>query len=331
MTSPDSGQRREYLVDADAAGERLDRWLASCDDAPTRSQIAAAIGRGDVIVDGKVAKASLRLKGGERVVLALVAAEPSGEVVAEDIPLDVLYADDQLVAVNKAAGMVVHPAAGHRAGTLVNAILHAYPPVGFTAAPERAGIVHRLDRDTSGVILIARSVAAHEKLAAQFRQRSIEKEYAALVRGNIEKGGEIDAPIGRHPSERKKMSTSAHQSRSALTHYEVEERFGIATLLRVKPHTGRTHQIRVHLAAKGWPVVGDKTYGVLGEKSATRLRKQWGKAAELLAGMKRQALHARRIAFDHPGDGRRMTLEAPLPDDLAMLLDALREASGPAS
>jgi 23S rRNA pseudouridine1911/1915/1917 synthase len=308
----------------------LDRWLAARDDAPTRSQIAAAIGRGDVTVDGKVAKAAARLKGGERVVVAMLVQEPDGEVLAEDIALDVIYADDEFVAINKAAGMVVHPAAGHRAGTLVNAILHAYPPTGWSGAPDRAGIVHRLDRDTSGVILVARSVGAHEKLAAQFRKRSIEKEYAALVRGNVEKGGEIDAPIGRHPSERKKMSTAARQSRSALTVYEVDECFGVATLLKVKPHTGRTHQIRVHLAAQGWPVVGDKTYGALGPKTAAKLRKQWGKRADLLAGMPRQALHARRIAFDHPGDGRRMVLEAPFPDDLAELLGALRAASTPA-
>lgn len=322
-----TGDRRTYLVDPDGAGERLDRWLASREDVPTRSQIAGAISRGDVIVDGKAAKASTRLRGGEEVVLVTAQAQDEGDAAtAENIPLDVLYADDELVVVNKAAGMVVHPAAGHRAGTLVNAILHAYPPTGWNGPAERAGIVHRLDRDTSGVILVARTVAAHEKLAAQFRSRTIKKEYAALVRGNVEKGGQIDEPIGRHPTERKKMSTSARQSRSALTVYEVEERFELATLLRVSPHTGRTHQIRVHLAAHGWPVVGDKTYGAPSPKTLARLRKQWGARADALGAMKRQALHAWRIAFDHPGDGRRMTLEAPLPGDLRGLLETLRSA-----
>ncbi len=320
----EADHRRTYLVDPDDSGQRLDRWLAGRDDAPTRSQIAAAIARGDVTVDDKPAKASMRLRGGECVVLRFVHREQPGDAVAEDIALEVLFADDDLVVVNKAAGMVVHPAAGHRAGTLVNAILHAYPPTGWTGPADRAGIVHRLDRDTSGVILVARTVAAHEKLAAQFRDRTIKKEYAAVVRGNVDKGGEIDAPIGRHPTERKKMSIAARQSRSALTVYEVEERFELATFLRVSPHTGRTHQIRVHLAAQGWPIVGDKTYGAPGPKTLARLRKQWGPRAAALVGMKRQALHAWRIAFDHPGDGRRMTLEAPLPADLTELLDALR-------
>ena len=317
-------RRREYLVDVDGAGQRLDRWLAAREDAPTRSQITAAITDGGVSVDGKIVKPSLRLKGGERIVFDERAPEITGDAVAEDIPLDVLYADDEIVAVNKAAGMVVHPAAGHRAGTLVNAILHAYPPTEWSGPADRAGIVHRLDRDTSGVILVARTVEAHEKLSAQFRARSIKKEYAAVVRGNVERGGEINDSIGRHPTERKKMSTGARASRSALTVYEVEEQFGLATFLRVRPHTGRTHQIRVHLAAHGWPVVGDKTYGVPGPKAVIRVRRQWGRRADLLSGMKRQALHAWRIAFDHPGDGRRMTLEAPLPDDLTELLDGLR-------
>jgi 23S rRNA pseudouridine1911/1915/1917 synthase len=298
------------VVDDEAAGERLDRWLASLPGARTRSQIAAAIAEGLVTVDGRPAKAGLRLRGGERVVLQPRSREEPTTVVAEEIALDVLYEDEHVVAINKPAGMVVHPAVGNRKGTLVNAILHAFPGAAWPGARERAGIVHRLDRDTSGVILVALSVAALEGIAKQFRERTIEKEYLALVRGKVATAGAIDAAIGRHSRDRKRMSTVTRKGRAAVSYYEPLERFGDLTLVLVRPRTGRTHQIRVHLATAGWPVVADPLYG-RSDRAGRRI-------------MSRLALHAWRIRFDHPVSGQRMTVTAPLPRDFAAALDALR-------
>jgi 23S rRNA pseudouridine1911/1915/1917 synthase len=312
------------VVPAEARGQRLDRWLAALPDAPTRSQVALAIAAGHVTLDGAAAKASYRLRGGEAVRIEMPEKRAPVGIVAQAIALDVLYADEVMVAINKAPGMVVHPAAGNRAGTLVHALLHRFPLHALPGAPERAGIVHRLDRDTSGVILVALDVRAHEALAKQFRNRTIEKQYLALVRGDVRKAGEIDAPIGRHPHDRKRMSTSARRARSASTAYRVEESFGAATLLRVEPHTGRTHQIRVHLASRGWPIVGDSVYGALSDRALAAARRRWGERARLLETLPRQALHAHRIRFAHPMSGRPMEIDAPLAEDMAELVRALR-------
>lgn len=300
-----------FLVDETAAGERLDRWLASLPGAPTRSQIVAAIAEGLVTVADRPAKAGQRLRVGERVVFRPRPSEEATTVAAEDIALDVLYEDEHLVAIDKPAGMVVHPAVGNRRGTLVNAILHAYPRAEWPGARERPGIVHRLDRDTSGVILVALSAVALEGIAKQFRERTVEKEYLALVRGRVAAAGTIDAAIGRHPRDRKLMSTAARKGRSAQSRYEPLERFAETTLLSVRPRTGRTHQIRVHLATAGWPIVADPLYGGASRGGARRL-------------MTRLALHAWRIRFDHPASGARMTVTAPLPADFQAALDALR-------
>lgn len=308
--SPNSRDGQSFVVGEEASGERLDRWLASLPGAPTRSQVSAAISEGLVTVDGRPAKAGYRLRAGERIVLRSRPRDEPTTVAAEEIPLDILYADAHVVAINKPAGMVVHPAVGNRRGTLVNAILHAFPSAEWPGAPDRAGIVHRLDRDTSGVILVALSAAALEGIARQFRDRTVEKEYLALVRGNVTVAGSIDAPIGRHPRDRKRMSTAARKGRSAVSFYEPIERFGNATLLLVRPRTGRTHQIRVHLAASGWPIVADPLYGK-GSRDGRRI-------------MARLALHAWRIRFDHPVSGERLTVTAPLPEDFAEALDALR-------
>jgi len=308
--SPPRCGAQAFIVEEAAAGQRLDRWLASLPGAPTRSQIAAAIAEGLVTIDERPAKAGHRLRAGERVVFRPRVRDEPTRVAPEEIPLDVLYEDEHVVAINKPAGMVVHPAVGNRKGTLVNAILHAYPHMESRGAGERAGIVHRLDRDTSGVILVALSAAALEAIAKQFRDRTVEKEYLALVRGRVSAAGTIDAAIGRHPRDRKRMSTAARRSRSAQSYYEPLERFDGVTLLLVRPRTGRTHQIRVHLAAAGWPIVADPLYGggrVRGARPMTRL-----------------ALHAWRIRFDHPVSGERVTVTAPLPGDFQAALDALR-------
>jgi 23S rRNA pseudouridine1911/1915/1917 synthase len=221
---------------------------------------------------------------------------------------------------------VVHPAAGSRSGTLVHALLHRFPRAELPGAPERAGIVHRLDRDTSGVILVALDVRAHEGLAKQFRSRTIRKYYLALVRGDVREPGHIDSPIGRHPHDRKRMSVSARHARTATTDYQPIERFGLATLLDVEPHTGRTHQIRVHLASRGWPIVADPVYGVPSERTLATARRRWGRAESLLEEMPRQALHAHRIRFTHPVSGDVLEIEAPVPNDLRLLLQGLRDA-----
>jgi 23S rRNA pseudouridine1911/1915/1917 synthase len=309
--SPSRADSQAFVVDETAAGERLDRWLASLPGAPTRSQIAAAIAEGLVTVADRPAKAGQRLRAGERVVFRPRPSEETTTVAAEDIALDVLYEDEHLVAINKPAGMVVHPAVGNRRGTLVNAILHAYPRAEWPGARERAGVVHRLDKDTSGVILVALSAVALEGIAKQFRERTVEKEYLAVVRGRVAAAGTIDAAIGRHPRDRKRMSTVARKARSAQSRYEPLERFAETTLLLVRPRTGRTHQIRVHLATAGWPIVADPLYGGTGRGGARRL-------------MTRLALHAWRIRFDHPASGAPMTVTAPLPADFQAALDALR-------
>jgi len=309
-----------FDVEPCSAGERVDSWLAKQEGAPTRSQISQAADAGFLCVDGKVVKPSYRLRGGERVEFEPPKTAGTEHVVPQPIDIDVLYEDDAIVAVNKAPGMVVHPAAGNRDGTLVNAILHRYATTDWPGETERAGIVHRLDRDTSGVILVARTVAAHEALAKQFRERDIEKHYLALVRGKVPGPGRIEEPIGRHPRDRKRMSTASRKSRSAVTEYEPTESFEGATLLLVRPHTGRTHQIRVHLSSRGWPIVGDKVYGARANARTV------GRRRDALTEMPRQALHAWRIGFAHPVSGEPMTVEAPLARDFLQVLERLRNA-----
>ncbi len=300
-------------VPADAEGERLDVWLAGQPSAPTRSQIKIAAKAGLLTVDGRAARVSQRLRGGEMVGLL---DGPGGyspnDVGPENIALEVLFEDSCLVAVNKRAGMVVHPAVGNRSGTLVNALLGRYPGASLPGEAVRAGIVHRLDRDTSGVILVARTVSAHESLARQFRERSVRKIYWAVVQGRVAGEERFDAPIGRHPTDRKRMSIHGKPARAAVTDVRPLECYPGTTLVEARPQTGRTHQIRVHLAARGWPVLGDKVYG--GARGPVAL-------------IARQALHAMSIEFAHPEIGARLTIQAPLPPDFEELLRLLRAAS----
>jgi 23S rRNA pseudouridine1911/1915/1917 synthase len=243
------------------------------------------------------------------------------EPKAEEIPLTILYQDHDLIVVDKPAGMVVHPAAGHASGTLVNALLHHVDDLSGIGGEKRPGIVHRLDRGTSGLLVVAKHDAAHEELARQFREREVEKEYVALVWGEVNAGRRIDAPIGRDPADRKKMSQRARRSREAVTRILRAERVHpMLTLARVAIHTGRTHQIRVHLSAIGHPIVGDALYG--------GVHRRVPGDAKAVTHLDRPFLHAARLVFHHPSDGRRMEFDSPLPADLERVLADLREDDG---
>jgi len=296
-------------VPSAAAGMRLDRFVASLPGIGTRSQAKQLIDAGRVRVDGIARKRALPLHAGARITVSVPLA-PRARVEPEPLPLTVLYEDDAVIAIDKPPGIVVHPAPGARRGTVVNALLHRLASVAGVGDPERPGIVHRLDRDTSGVLLVARTVAALEGLARQFRERQIEKRYLAIVRGRLASAtGVIDRPIGRHPRERKRMSVRSRGGRAAVTRWKVLEYLPGATLVRLAPETGRTHQLRVHLAALGHPVVGDRLYGVRRAKGPP---------------FSRQALHAEEIRFTHPTTGRPIVVASPLPPDLAGLLAELR-------
>lgn len=301
----ESFETREITVTE--AGERLDKYLAAQFSDLSRAQIQALIRAGQVTVNGAAAKASLRLEGGERIRLQVPVAEEAAEPEPEAIPLVVLYEDEQVAVVDKPAGMVVHPAFGHQTGTLVNAALSRWPQIAAFAEPGRAGIVHRLDKETSGVILIAKTPQALESLRTQFKARTIRKRYLALVEGLPQTPeGVIDAPIGRDSRQRKRMAV-LRDGREALTEFRVVEVFASYSLLEVWPKTGRTHQIRAHLAFIGHPVVGDTVYG---------RRKQ-------PFTLKRHFLHAASITFAHPISGEPITVESPLPVALQNLLDKL--------
>jgi 23S rRNA pseudouridine1911/1915/1917 synthase len=272
---------------------------------------------GHVQVAGRTAKSNQAVKAGQ--VVTVEVPEPvASAVAAEDLPLGIIYEDHDLVVVDKPAGMVVHPAAGHAGGTLVNALLHHVRDLSGIGGEQRPGIVHRLDRGTSGLMVVAKHDASHDELARQFHDREVEKEYVALVWGTVQAGRRIDEPIGRDPADRKKMSARARRSRAAATRIVGAEHFGRAlTLARVAIHTGRTHQIRVHLSAIGHPVVGDSLYGGVRRRVPGDLR--------AIARLDRPFLHAARLAFTHPVDGRRLEFSSDLPADLQRVLDDLWE------
>lgn len=300
----DEGHMIEFQVQA--GGERLDKLLTARLESLSRSQVQALIRDGRVLVNGRPVKASYRLEGGEAIAVSLPVQEDEPPA-AEVIPLDVLYEDDQVAVVNKPAGMVVHPAFGHTSGTLVNAVLARWPQIDGFSDPSRAGIVHRLDKDTSGVIVVAKTPEALDWLRAQFKQRLVRKRYLALVYGSPETPeGVIDAPIGRDAAQRKRMAVR-RDGREALTEFRVLEHYADFSLLEVFPKTGRTHQIRVHLAFIGNPVVGDRVYGR--RRQAIRL--------------KRHFLHAASIAFAPAPGAPPVTVEAPLPAGLANVLAKL--------
>ena len=343
---------KTFEVGGAEAGERLDAYLAARVEGASRTALKRLIEDGEVLVDGRARKASHKLRAGGRVEVELPPPAPS-ELTPEDIPLDIVYEDEDLIVVNKPAGMVVHPAAGVRGGTLANALAYrlriadcglridenpaashevsAPPAAQMSSSSEtnpqsavrnpqslRPGIVHRLDRDTSGLLVAAKTAAAHENLSEQFRAREVFKSYVALAHGVVkEEAGRIEQPVGRDPRQRTRMAV-VRGGRAALSLYRVRRRFARFTLLDVEIKTGRTHQIRVHLAWLKHPVVGDETYGAGRDRAVAdaRLRAR-------IAALGRHFLHAERLAFRHPRTGRTLSFEAPLPAELADFLAGL--------
>ena len=314
----------ELTVEAAQGGWRLDVFLAHHFSDYSRVHLRRVITAGGVIIDGRGGKPAYRLTPGQRVRIVLPEI-PRAAPRPENIPLDILYEDEHLVVVNKPPGMVVHPARGHWSGTLASALqFHFGGTLSTTGGPSRPGIVHRLDRDTSGVILVARNDIAHAKLSRQFANRTIEKEYFALVVGCPERDRDyIDCPIGFHPHQREKMAIRREDpaSRSAQTFYEVLERFDGFAAIKLVPKTGRTHQIRVHLGHIGCPVLCDRQYGHRSKITRGEIRRD---TSDSLILLERQALHVRRLKFVHPESGIVLEIEAPLPGDMKAVLDELK-------
>lgn len=298
------------------AGKRLDQCLVALFGDYSRSKLQTWIKAGKVQVDGCQLKPRDKLEGGETITLD-AEAEVVMETEAEDIPLDIVYEDGSLLIVNKPAGLVVHPAVGNWQGTLVNALLNHAPELNTLP---RAGIVHRLDKDTSGLLMVAKTLKAHHSLTAQLQERSINREYLALVKGWMTAGGTIDEAIGRHPVDRKRYTVRA-EGKPAITHYRLVQRFKRNTLIRVKLETGRTHQIRVHMAHINYPLVGDPVYGGRFQLPAGCSEK----LEQALRGFKRQALHATLLGLVHPETGDYQEWQQPVPEDMQNLLDALAE------
>ncbi len=314
--------RREFVVASEEAGLRLDRWLAARLPELSRTRLQALVEAGRVRVAGQPRKAAYRLRAGERVSLELPAPVPE-PLAPEKIPLPIVYEDEHLLVADKPRGMVIHPGAGHSSGTLAAAVLAHAPSVAGVGGPGRPGIVHRLDKGTSGLLVVAKRVQAYEALVKQFAARSVSRRYLALVHGAVkEPRGIIEAPIGRHPRNRIRMAvTPAAQGKTAITHFAVLERFANFTYLETRLGTGRTHQIRVHLAFLGHPVVGDETYR---RRSTPRIQDP-GLAA-LVADLEGVALHAATLGFVHPATGERLEFTSPLPERIARLLSYLRSA-----
>ena len=314
-----NAQGLDFVVPADAQGSRLDRFLVSVLADYSRSQIQKLIADGHVSVRRLPARAlavraNLQVREGDQVVVYAPDAAPS-PLTAEALPVEILYQDADVAVLNKPAGMVMHPGTGHGSGTLVNALLHHLTDLSGIGGEQRPGIVHRLDRGTSGVMVIAKNDRANQELSRQFHDREVEKEYIALVWGVVQAGRRIDAAIGRDPANRQKMSSRAKHAREAVTRITRAHHMPGLTLCQVAIHTGRTHQIRVHLSAIGHPVVGDSLYGGVHRRVAGDIR--------AVQRLERPFLHAARLAFTHPSEGRRLQFIAPLPEDLERVLTDL--------
>jgi len=318
MTGRASSADTHLTVSPTEAGMRLDLFVAARLPALSRSHIQRLIKAGDVRVADKAGKPSLPLAAGTHVAVSVPA--PTGALPRpEALPLTIVFDDPDLTVVDKPAGMVVHPAAGHATGTLVNALLHHVRGLSGIGGVERPGIVHRLDRGTSGLMVIAKNDQSHRRLAAQFHDRTVTKEYLALVWGRPEPGSVMNQPIGRDPRHRQRMSVRSPRGREALTTVVSVQPCGSVSLVRLRIGTGRTHQIRVHMMAAGFPVAGDPVYG------GVRARLPPGAAA--VARLTRPFLHAAHLAFSHPVTGRALAFDAPLPADLQIVLDELTRTS----
>ncbi|MBW1894888.1 MAG: RluA family pseudouridine synthase, partial [Deltaproteobacteria bacterium] len=310
-----AGDPFKIIVKESESGRRLDLLVASIIPDCPRNSAASLVNNGKIKVSGYQRKAGYKVKTGE--VISGIIPE-SGPIRVqpepESISINTLFEDDEIIVVNKPPGMVVHPSPGHSSGTLVNALLYHRPDIKYVGDESRSGIVHRLDKDTSGVILIAKTPEAHKKISSDFKaRRNVQKKYLALVFGGMNKeSGKIDLPIGRHPADRKKISITSRRPRNAETFWKVKERYNELTLLELEIKTGRTHQIRVHCAAIHHPVVGDLVYG--SRKTVNRIAESETK--RLIQGVSRQMLHAWQLGIIHPGTGKQMVFEAPVPDDM---------------
>jgi 23S rRNA pseudouridine1911/1915/1917 synthase len=321
VSSIEQFEEIRFTIDKSQIGQRLDIFLAQSEADISRSHVKCLIEEGDVLVNGKEPKVSQKLK--EADVIILTQRPPiEAAAVAQEMPLDIIYEDEAIIVINKQAGLVVHPAPGNDDKTLVNALLFHCHDLSGIGGVLRPGIVHRLDKDTSGLIVAAKSDDAHRQLSAQFEKHEVQKKYLALVWGDTkDKQGEIVKPVGRHTIDRKKMSTNTKRGKEAITFWKVIERYGVATLLEVEIKTGRTHQIRVHLSDLRYPIIGDAVYGSAGNRIQNIANPE---LKTHIKAFNRQALHAAHLSFIHPLTGKRVEFNAEMPQDMTDLCAQLR-------
>ena len=302
-------EQREFIVEQEGAGTRIDRFLSGEDTGLSRSALQGLMAQGHVLCNGRPVPKSQKLKAGDTLLVEIPDAKPI-EAVPQNIPLDIVYEDEHLLVVNKPKGMVVHPAAGHLSGTLVNGVLyHCRGQLSGINGVLRPGIVHRIDRDTTGVLVVCKNDRAHQSLAAQLKEHSITRKYRAIVLGSLKEDGTVNAPIGRHPVDRKKMAVNRKNGKEAVTHYHVLEELKGYTYIECQLETGRTHQIRVHMASIGHPLLGDSVYG----------------PSRCPFSLEGQCLHAMVLGFLHPSTGVYMEFESPLPEYFEKLLQKLQK------